>query len=228
MKDESIHAFAEVLGDGEQTALLLDHRGAVRAGIYVDSRGADVSAEIGAALSGVGSEATRAMRHLALGEWRAIVCECTEANLAFAPADDGDIVLVAAAPACRMASSASLDMVSQRALAWRREVADQELELVVAGFSASGRLGAMLVGMDDGMVIAGDAGPGRDADTAAALAASLFRRTRTAAADAGLGDAGFVRLEADRGHLCATARGDVVLVAPRRMESTLESCGSKC
>src|SRR5512143_1721570 len=38
--EESKFAFAEVLGDGEQTALLLDHRGAVRAGIYLDSRGA--------------------------------------------------------------------------------------------------------------------------------------------------------------------------------------------
>ena len=76
-----------------------------------------------------------------------------------------------------------------------------------------GVVGVMLVGMDDGMVIAGDAGPGRDSDTAAALAASLFRRTRTAADEAGLGDATFVRLEADRGHMCATARDDVVIVA---------------
>ena len=73
--------------------------------------------------------------------------------------------------------------------------------------------GVMLVGIDDGMVIAGDAGPGRDADTAAALAASLVRRTRMAAADAGLGDASFVRLEAERGHMCATVTGEVVVVA---------------
>jgi predicted regulator of Ras-like GTPase activity (Roadblock/LC7/MglB family) len=90
----------------------------------------------------------------------------------------------------------------------------QELESLVARLQRhQGVTGAMLVGIDDGMVIAGDAGPGRDADTAAALAASLFRRTRTASADAGLGSATFVRLEADRGHLCATARGDVVIVA---------------
>jgi hypothetical protein len=64
------------------------------------------------------------MRHLALGEWRAIVCECTEANLALAPADDGDIVLVAAAPTVPSGFVRRLlDMVSQRALAWRREVA---------------------------------------------------------------------------------------------------------
>jgi hypothetical protein len=124
MTEESKFAFAEVLGDGEQTALLLDHRGVVRAGIYLDSRGADVSGEIGKALGGVGQEATRAMRHLGLGEWRAIVCECTEANLALAPADDGDIVLVAAAPTVPSGFVRRLlDMVSQRALAWRREVA---------------------------------------------------------------------------------------------------------
>jgi predicted regulator of Ras-like GTPase activity (Roadblock/LC7/MglB family) len=66
-----------------------------------------------------------------------------------------------------------------------------ELDTVVARLARhQGVMGAMLVGIDDGMVIAGDAGPGRNADTAAAL-----------------------RLEADRGHLCATARGDVVIVA---------------
>lgn len=87
-------------------------------------------------------------------------------------------------------------------------------ESVVARLQrVQGVAGVMIVGLDDGMVIAGDAGPGRDSDTAAALAASLFRRTRTAAADAGLGDANFVRLEAERGHMCATASGEVVVVA---------------
>ncbi len=76
-----------------------------------------------------------------------------------------------------------------------------------------GVMGVMLVGMDDGMVITGDAGDGRDSDTAAALAASLFRRTKAAAIDAGFGNAGFVRLEAERGHLCAAAKGDIAIVA---------------
>lgn len=88
-----------------------------------------------------------------------------------------------------------------------------ELESVVARIQRQqGVLGVMLVGLEDGLIIAGDAGPGRDADTAAALAASLFRRARSASADAGLGDAGFVRLEADRGHVCAAARGEIVIV----------------
>lgn len=76
-----------------------------------------------------------------------------------------------------------------------------------------GVLGAMLVGVDDGMVIARTSGLGESWESAAALASSLFRKTRQAADDAGLGTAAFVRLEADRGHLCATARGDIVLVA---------------
>ena len=83
----------------------------------------------------------------------------------------------------------------------------QQLESVVARLQRQqGVLGVMLVGIEDGMVIAGDAGPGRDSDTAAALAASLFRRTRIASGEAGLGDARFVRLEADRGH-SETLRG---------------------
>ncbi len=89
----------------------------------------------------------------------------------------------------------------------------QQFEAIVTRLQRQpGVQGVMLVGVEDGMVIAGDAGHGRDSDTAAALAASLFRRTRIAASDAGLGDAAFVRLEADRGHVCATARGDVVIV----------------
>ena len=124
MTHDAEYAFADVIGDGEQTVLLLDHRGNARAGIYLDSNGEDVSAEIGAALAGVGTEATRSMRHLDLGEWRAIVCECAEANLALAPADDGDVVLVAAAPSVPSGFVRRLlDMASSRALAWRREVA---------------------------------------------------------------------------------------------------------
>ena len=124
MTEENSFAFADVLGDGEQTALLLDHKGNVRAGIYLDSRGADVSGEIAFALAGVGTEATRAMRHLSMGEWRAIVCECAEANLALGPADDGDVVLVAAAPNVPHGFVRRLlDMVMQHALKLRREVA---------------------------------------------------------------------------------------------------------
>lgn len=124
MDERARYAFEDVIGDGEQTALLLDHRGNVKAGVYLDSNGRDVSDEIAFALAGVSLEATRAMRHLALGEWRAIVCECTHANLALAPADDGSVVLVAAAPSVPSGFVRRLlDLASRRALAWRREVA---------------------------------------------------------------------------------------------------------
>lgn len=76
-----------------------------------------------------------------------------------------------------------------------------------------GVLGAMLVGIDDGLVIAAADALGESWEPASALASSVFRGTRRAAGDAGLGEATFVRLEADRGHVCATARGDIVLVA---------------
>lgn len=89
-----------------------------------------------------------------------------------------------------------------------------EYQSVVAQIEREpGVLGAMLVGVEDGMVIAGTNGLGASWDPAAALASSVFRRTRQASSDAGLGETTFVRLEADRGHLCATAKGDIVLVA---------------
>lgn len=124
INEHALCAFAEVIGEGDQTALLFSHKGVVRAGMYLDCNGTDVSGEIGAALAGVGVEATRAMRHLSIGEWRAIVCECADANLAMGPADDGDIVLVAAAPSVPAGFVRRLlDLALRRALAWRREVA---------------------------------------------------------------------------------------------------------
>ena len=89
----------------------------------------------------------------------------------------------------------------------------EQFDTIVARLQRhQGIQGVMLVGMEDGFVIAGDAGDGRDSDTAAALATSLFRRTKSASNDAGLGDVSLVRLEADRGHLCAAAKGDIAVV----------------
>lgn len=88
--------FAEVIGDGEQTALLLDASGLVLAGLYVDADGVDVSQEIGAELSGVSDEASRAMRHLDLGAWQAIIVETGVATIAMSPAPNDALVLVAA------------------------------------------------------------------------------------------------------------------------------------
>ena len=87
--------FAKAIGDAEQTALLLDAAGVPLAGSYVDDRGRDISAEIGAALSGVGKEVTRSMRLLSLGGWTAVVVETDAAIIALSPAADDAVVLLA-------------------------------------------------------------------------------------------------------------------------------------
>ena len=51
MAESARALFATAIGDAEQTALLLDAAGIPLAGSYVDDRGRDISAEIGAALS---------------------------------------------------------------------------------------------------------------------------------------------------------------------------------
>lgn len=124
MDDRARWVFAEVIGEGDQTVLLLDSSGGVSAGIYVDSLGRDVSAEIGCALGPIGVEANRAMRHLPLGGWRALSVECADANLAIGPAENGGVVLVAAAPAVPIGFVRRLlDHAALRALTWREEVA---------------------------------------------------------------------------------------------------------
>jgi predicted regulator of Ras-like GTPase activity (Roadblock/LC7/MglB family) len=89
--------FATAIGDAEQTALLLDSAGVPPAGSYVDNQGRDISAEIGAALSGVGREVTRSMRLLSLGAWTAVVVETDAATIALAPAPQDSVVLLASA-----------------------------------------------------------------------------------------------------------------------------------
>jgi predicted regulator of Ras-like GTPase activity (Roadblock/LC7/MglB family) len=88
--------FAEVLGHEPQTALLIDAEGYVVAGEYVTDDGHDLGADLGAQLSGVSDEASRAMRHLGLGAWQQIVFEAEAASVAMAPSGDG--VLLVAAP----------------------------------------------------------------------------------------------------------------------------------
>jgi predicted regulator of Ras-like GTPase activity (Roadblock/LC7/MglB family) len=124
MDERAEWAFAEVIGDGDQTVLLVEKNGKVAAGVYLDSLGKDVSAEIGAALGPIGAEASKAMRHLPLGSWRALSVECEDANLGLSPAGEGQVVLVAAAPTVPIGFVRRLlDRAAERALAWREEVA---------------------------------------------------------------------------------------------------------
>ena len=124
MDDRARFAFADVIGERDLTVLLVDAGGSVTAGIYLDCLGRDVSADIGLALGAIGVEATEAMRHLPLGGWRSISCECTDANLAIGPGLSGEVVIVAAAPDVPIGFVRRLlDHASQRVLAWREEVA---------------------------------------------------------------------------------------------------------
>jgi tetratricopeptide (TPR) repeat protein len=93
--------FSDLLGDGEQTALLLDAHGYVLAGAYVVADGRDVAQDVGGALSGVSDEAHRAMRHLGLGEWSSIVFETEVASVAMAPVAQDDEIAIALVAAAR-------------------------------------------------------------------------------------------------------------------------------
>jgi tetratricopeptide (TPR) repeat protein len=117
--EESRTLFAEALGDGEMTALLIDADGLVMAGVYPTADGGDVSQEIGAELCGVSDEVQRAMRHLALGRWTRIAFETEAATVAMAPAPEGGLVLVAADPALPHGLVRRvLDRCGDRAAAW--------------------------------------------------------------------------------------------------------------
>ena len=111
--------FAEDIGDDEQTALLLDASGLVLAGLYIGADGADVSQEIGAELSGVSDEAARAMRHLELGAWQAIIFETGVATVAMTAAPHDAILLVAASRATPLGLVRRLmDRAGARAREW--------------------------------------------------------------------------------------------------------------
>ncbi|MEA3246541.1 MAG: roadblock/LC7 domain-containing protein, partial [Gemmatimonadota bacterium] len=87
--------FLGVLPDAAHAALLLDADGLVVAGRYRGADGQDLAADVGAQLSGVSDEASRAMRHLGVGAWTHLAVEAEGASVAMAPSGDG-IVLVAA------------------------------------------------------------------------------------------------------------------------------------
>lgn len=111
--------FADLIGDAEQTVLLLDADGFVLAGLYVDADGSDVAEEIGAQLSGVSEEAGRAMRHLGLGDWHSITFETEAAVIAMAPGPRDALLLVAAARERPLGLVARLrDQALRRAAEW--------------------------------------------------------------------------------------------------------------
>src|SRR5690349_9130680 len=111
--------FAEILGEHEQTALLLDDQGLVLAGIYIGEDGSDVAAEVGAELSGVTDAARRATKHLNIGEWRSIVLETEVATVTMAPSAADGLLVVAASKSTPLGLVRRvLDRCLERARTW--------------------------------------------------------------------------------------------------------------
>jgi tetratricopeptide (TPR) repeat protein len=124
VEEEARTLFASILGDGEQTALLLDGEGLVTAGAYITAEGRDVAQEVGAALAGVRDEVDRVVRHLDLGQWRALTYETDVARVAMAPVLDDSVVLLAAAPSVPLGLVRRVvDWCARRATTWLEEVA---------------------------------------------------------------------------------------------------------
>jgi predicted regulator of Ras-like GTPase activity (Roadblock/LC7/MglB family) len=75
-----------------------------------------------------------------------------------------------------------------------------------------GVLGCLVVRERDGIIVDADVQAGVDAAAVAALAAALYRRARLCSEAAGLSTVSFLQLEAERGHICAAGRDDLVTV----------------
>ena len=110
--------FDDLLEGQRSAAMLLDGDGLVLAGRYVAADGRDLAADIGAQLSGVSDEASRAMRHLGLGAWRQIVFETEAASVAMAPIQDGVLLVAAARPIPLGFVRRVLERANERAQRW--------------------------------------------------------------------------------------------------------------
>jgi predicted regulator of Ras-like GTPase activity (Roadblock/LC7/MglB family) len=104
---------------------MLDRDGLVLAGAYYSADGRDVAEDMGASLAGVSGEALRAMKHLAMGDWRSISFETEGAVVFLTPAPlagglvAGGLVVLTAAPATPLGQvKRLLDRCVARAAAW--------------------------------------------------------------------------------------------------------------
>ena len=75
-----------------------------------------------------------------------------------------------------------------------------------------GVLASLVVYERDGIIVDSNLQVGQQGDRVAALAASLYRKSRLSARAAGLGGATFMQLDAERGRICAAGRGELLLV----------------
>ena len=75
-----------------------------------------------------------------------------------------------------------------------------------------GVLGAMVVGLDDGIIVDSTLQIGINGHAFAALTASLYRKARRSSDAAGFGATGFLELTAEQGRVCAAGARELVLV----------------
>ena len=75
-----------------------------------------------------------------------------------------------------------------------------------------GVLGAMVVGLDDGLMVHSTLQIGVNGSAFAALTASLYRKAQRSASAAGFGTTGFLELLAEQGRVCALGGAELVLV----------------
>ena len=75
-----------------------------------------------------------------------------------------------------------------------------------------GVLGAMVVGLDDGLIVDSTLQVGVNGNAFAALTASLYRKARRSARAAGFGASTFLELAAEQGRVCTAGGQELVLV----------------
>lgn len=75
-----------------------------------------------------------------------------------------------------------------------------------------GVLGAMVVGLDDGLIVESTLQIGVNGGAFAALTASLYRKARRSAGAAGFGETSFFELTAEQGRVCTAGGRELALV----------------
>jgi predicted regulator of Ras-like GTPase activity (Roadblock/LC7/MglB family) len=75
-----------------------------------------------------------------------------------------------------------------------------------------GVLGAMVVGLDDGLIVNSTLQIGVNGNAFAALTASLYRKARRSALAAGFGTTSFLELTAEQGRVCTAGGEELALV----------------
>ncbi|MFQ5552060.1 MAG: roadblock/LC7 domain-containing protein [Gemmatimonadales bacterium] len=86
-------------------------------------------------------------------------------------------------------------------------------DVLATATSTPGVRGALVVALQDGLVVDGRVHVGVQGDAVAALAASLYKRACSASGDGGCNSVRFVELETDDGRILIAGQKDLALMA---------------